>query len=169
MTRLTAAIVATALSGALLGCATASPTAAPSAAPTTAPTAAPTGAPSGATGAVNVTLQEWAVLPDPESAAAGDVTFAITNDGPDDAHEFVVIRTDLAPDALPTNENGSVDEEGDGIEVIDEVEEKIEPGATADLSVTLAPGNYVLICNVYDEEEQEAHYQMGMHTAFTVE
>ena len=72
---------------------------------------------------VNVTLQEWAVLPDPASAAAGDVTFSITNDGPEDIHEFVVIATDLEPGALPTDEAGAVDESGEGIEVIDEIEE----------------------------------------------
>jgi hypothetical protein len=26
----------------------------------------------------------------------------------------------------------------------------------------------VLICNIYDEAEQEAHYSEGMRTAFTV-
>jgi hypothetical protein len=40
----------------------------------------------------------------PSSAPAGDVTFDVTNEGPDDVHEFVVFLTDLAPDALPTNE-----------------------------------------------------------------
>ena len=46
---------------------------------------------------MNVTVQEWAVLPDPNSVSAGDVTFSITNDGPEDLHEFVVIATDLDP------------------------------------------------------------------------
>ena len=57
------------------------------------------------------------------SAAAGDVTFNATNTGPDDVHEFVVFLTDLAPDALPTNEDGSVDEEGEGLELQGEIEE----------------------------------------------
>jgi hypothetical protein len=30
-------------------------------------------------------------------------------------------------------------------------------------------GTYVLLCNIYDETEQEAHYAMGMRTSFTVE
>ena len=73
----------------------------------------------GATGgtSVDVTLQEFAVLPAQESAPAGDVTFAVTNEGPEDTHEFVVFKTDLAPDALPTASDGSVDEEGEGVEL----------------------------------------------------
>ena len=62
---------------------------------------------------VAVTVQEFAVLPATDSAPAGDVTFAVTNTGPEDTHEFVVFRTDLAPDALPTASDGSVDEEGE--------------------------------------------------------
>jgi hypothetical protein len=35
--------------------------------------------------------------------------------------------------------------------------------------VTLEAGSYVLICNVYSADEQEAHYAEGMRIAFTVE
>jgi hypothetical protein len=35
--------------------------------------------------------------------------------------------------------------------------------------VDLDAGNYVLICNIWDEDEQESHYQEGMRAAFTVE
>jgi uncharacterized cupredoxin-like copper-binding protein len=117
---------------------------------------------------VNVTVQEFSVLPDADSAPAGDVTFVVTNEGPDDVHEFVIIRTDLDPADLPTDATGAVDEAGEGIEVIDEIED-IAVGDTAEVSVTLEAGNYVLICNIYDETEQEAHYAMGMRAAFTVD
>jgi hypothetical protein len=117
---------------------------------------------------VDVTLQEFAVLPAQDSAPAGTITFQVENTGPDDIHEFVVLKTDLAPDALPTDENGAVTEEGEGIEVIDEIED-IPVGETPSLTVDLDAGNYVLICNIWDEEEQEAHYAQGMRTAFTVE
>lgn len=122
----------------------------------------------GGGGDVGVTLLEFSVLPDPDSAPAGNVNFLITNDGPADQHEFVVIKTDLAPSELPTDENGAVDEAGDGIEVIGEVE-AIDVGASKELSVNLEAGAYVLICNIYDETENEAHYQEGMQAAFTVE
>ncbi len=79
-----------------------------------------------------------------------------------------MIRTDLAPDALPTNENGSVNEEGEGVEAIDEIPE-FPPGETQSLTLDLEAGNYVLICNIYTESEQESHYQEGMRVAFTVE
>jgi uncharacterized cupredoxin-like copper-binding protein len=134
---------------------------------TPSPSAVTTFSPGGEGTTVDVTLQEFAVVPSVASATAGDVTFNLTNSGPDDPHEFVIIKTDLDAGALPTDENGAVDEAGEGIEVIDEVEE-IEVGATAELTATLEAGNYVLICNIWDEDEQEAHYQKGMHTAFTV-
>jgi uncharacterized cupredoxin-like copper-binding protein len=116
---------------------------------------------------VSVTLQEFAVGTDPASVSAGSVTFNLENKGPDDTHEFVVIRTDLDPTALPTDENGAVDETGEGIEVVDEVEE-IPVGDTPTLTVDLTAGSYVLICNIFDESENEAHYQEGMRTGFTV-
>jgi uncharacterized cupredoxin-like copper-binding protein len=125
-----------------------------------------TGASGGAT-TVDVTLQEFAVIPGAASAPAGSITFNATNMGPEDDHELVVIRTDLAPDALPTQANGAVEEEGEGVEAIDEIEE-FPPGETQSLTVDLAAGNYVLICNVYTESEQESHYQEGMRVAFTV-
>lgn len=120
-------------------------------------------------GTVEVTLQEFAVVPAPSSVSAGEVTFEVINEGPDDFHEFVVFKTDLAPDALPTLEDGSVDEAGEGLEPpIDEIED-IAVGDTPTLTVSLEAGNYVLICNIYDAAEVEAHYQEGMRVGFTVE
>jgi uncharacterized cupredoxin-like copper-binding protein len=135
---------------------------------TGAPPAGSAPAASGAAGnAVDVTLQEWAVSTTPQSAQAGDVTFNITNSGPEDAHEFVIIRTDLSLIDLPTDDTGAVNEEAEGLDVIDEAEE-IDVGDSDSLTVALEPGAYVLICNIYDEEEQESHYQEGMRTQFTV-
>ena len=116
---------------------------------------------------VAVTLQEWAVSTDVASARAGQVTFTVTNDGPADVHEFVVIKTDLSLIALPTDADGAVDEAGGGMTVEGEVED-IPVGATEELTLTLQPGAYVLICNIYDADEDEAHYQEGMRTEFTV-
>ncbi len=72
---------------------------------------------------VAVTLQEWSVLPAQASVPAGQVAFEAKNTGPKDPHELVVIKTDLDPGALPTTSEGKVDEEGQGIEVIGEIEE----------------------------------------------
>jgi uncharacterized cupredoxin-like copper-binding protein len=117
---------------------------------------------------VQITLQEFAVAADPASVPAGSVTFEATNEGPDDVHEFVVIATDLAVTELPTVEDGSVDEAGEGLEVIGEIED-IPVGETQSVTLDLEAGNYALICNIYDADEDEAHYQEGMRTSFTVE
>jgi uncharacterized cupredoxin-like copper-binding protein len=124
---------------------------------------------------LNVTLREFEVIVETvasgdkaDSAPAGEVLFNVENTGPDDVHEFVILKTDLEPDALPTADDGSVDEAGEGIEVIDEIED-IPVGETQSLTVDLEAGGYVLICNIYDETENEAHYAEGMLAAFTVE
>ena len=133
-----------------------------------------TSSPAGAGGSpaagqtVDVTLQEWAVVPSSASVAAGDVTFAVSNTGPEDIHEFVVLKTDLDAGALPVDDTGAVVEGGEGITVIDEIED-IPVGESQDLSVSLDAGHYVLLCNIYTEAEQEAHYTQGMRTNFTVE
>jgi uncharacterized cupredoxin-like copper-binding protein len=116
---------------------------------------------------VDVALSEFAVQPSTTSAEAGSITFTVTNDGPEDTHEFVVLRTDLGITELPVDENGAVVEEGEGIEVVDEIED-IPVGDSQELTVDLEAGSYVFICNIWDEDEQEAHYQEGMRTGFTV-
>jgi len=119
---------------------------------------------------VGVTLQEWTVLPAPASAPAGQVTFEAKNTGPKDPHELVVIKTDLDPGALPTTPEGKVDEKGQGIEVIGEIEE-FPVGEARSSTFDLKAGSYVLICNIVEKEESktEAHYLLGMRTAFSVE
>lgn len=118
---------------------------------------------------VDVTLREFSIAPSVASAPAGTVTFEVTNDGPNDVHEFVVVRTDLALDALPTDADGAVLEDGEGMEVIDEIED-LAVGASETLMLTLEAGSYVLICNIVEEEdgETEAHYTLGMRSTFTV-
>jgi uncharacterized cupredoxin-like copper-binding protein len=126
-----------------------------------------TGCGPGEAASVAVTLQEWGVGTDVTEAPAGPVTFTVTNIGPEDIHEFVVIRTDLSFIALPTDDTGAVDESGGGMVVIGEIED-IPVGTSQDLTLTLEPGEYALICNIFDPDENEAHYQMGMRTGFTV-
>ncbi len=117
---------------------------------------------------VNVTLSEYAVETDIANAPAGDITFHVSNEGPNDVHQFMVILADdLAPDTLPTLPDGSVDtENGEGVDEI-EIIEAIAVGETKDLAVSLEIGDYVLICNMV--EDGESHYQEGMRTAFHVE
>ncbi|MPZ16028.1 MAG: hypothetical protein GEU73_16675 [Chloroflexi bacterium] len=125
---------------------------------------------------IGITLDEWSVLPEPASAESEEVTFDIFNAG-EETHEFVVIKTDLGVLDLPTGDDGSVDEEAAALEVVDEVED-VAAGSSETLTVDLGPGNYVLICNIVEEEmemeqmEMEhdpSHFQSGMRTGFTVE
>jgi uncharacterized cupredoxin-like copper-binding protein len=111
-------------------------------------------------GGNEVTLADYSITPGETSAAAGEVTFDVKNDA-EQTHEFVVFRTDLAEAELPTNEDGDVDEEGAGVELVDELED-ITAGSSKSLTVNLAAGNYVLICNL------PGHYRQGMHASFTV-
>lgn len=116
---------------------------------------------------VEVTLQEFSIGTEPTSAGAGDVTFDVSNEGPDDTHEFVLFKTDLGITELPTDENGAVVEDGEGLELIDEIED-ILVGDSQSLTLDLDAGSYVIVCNIWDEDEQEAHYAEGMRTSFTV-
>jgi uncharacterized cupredoxin-like copper-binding protein len=113
-------------------------------------------------GAVTATLADYSIALGSKSAPAGDVIFDVTNEA-DQIHEFVVLKTDLAEDALPTDDAGDVNEAGDpGIELIGEIED-IEGGTSQSLTLGLDAGSYVLICNL------PGHYAQGMHTSFTVE
>ena len=115
------------------------------------------GSGSGATGDVIITLKDFSLTATPGTFEPGPITFGIDNDGPS-VHEFVVLRTEDAPDALPV-ENGLIPE--DQIDLIDEVED-LAPGTSSSLDVDLDAGAYVLVCNL------PAHYEQGMFAAFTV-
>lgn len=116
---------------------------------------APAGKP---TATVKVSLGEWFVKPDKPSVAAGSIEFEVTNDGTVE-HEFVVVKTDAAPDKLPVK-GGKVDEEKAG-ESPGEIED-LAPGKTESATMKLEPGKYVLICNL------PGHYSNGQRVAFTV-
>ncbi len=126
------------------------------------PTPVPaTSAPEGNESAVNATEKDFAIALDETSVEAGKIDFIVTNDGPS-PHEFVVFKTDLAPDKLPVdNSKGQVDEEGAGVTHIDEIED-IKPNSTEKLEIDAEAGKYVLICNL------PGHYKACMHVGLTV-
>jgi uncharacterized cupredoxin-like copper-binding protein len=115
---------------------------------------------------VAVTLSEFEVVADPSNVAADEITFEVSNSG-EETHEIVVISTALDPDDLPKAPDGSFDE--GQLDVVDEVED-IPSGADETLTVDLEAGSYVLACNIVEKEdgETEAHYALGMRTAFEV-
>jgi uncharacterized cupredoxin-like copper-binding protein len=106
-------------------------------------------------GTSKVALREWVIAPAPAAATAGKITFTVKNSGKA-RHEFVVIRTNTAAGKLPVK-NGRASEKGSKGEI-----GNLAPGATKKLTLTLAKGKYVLICNL------SGHYQAGQHAAFTV-
>lgn len=123
--------------------------------------------PANVTNQVNVTLKEWAIATDRQTVPAGDIYFLVDNQGPDDAHEFVIIKSDLAVDKLPTS-NGKVPE--DKVDLIDEIE-PFTPNSKAGETFNLKAGKYVLICNIAEVEDGklESHYLLGMRTTLTVQ
>lgn len=72
----------------------------------------------------------------------------------------MVIDTDTAAGSLTVGADGTVSE--DGLTVVNEIED-IAVGANPTLSVTLAAGHYVIICNI------AGHYAGGMHADFQVQ
>ena len=104
---------------------------------------------------VKVVLNEWKLIPTPVRVPAGKVTFVAHNTGKLE-HEFVVMRTSLAPDALPMQGN-----EAKEIGVKGEIAD-IAPGQTKRVTLTLKAGKYVLICNI------PGHYMAGQRAAFRV-
>lgn len=116
---------------------------------------------SAGSGAVSGTLRDTAIELSPSTIGPGALTFSINNAG-STAHEFEVIALPAGTDgaALPV-ENHVVNTSANGLSVVDEVEE-IAPSTSTHLSVNLAAGSYVVICNI------AGHYESGMHATFTV-
>jgi len=118
---------------------------------------------------VDVTVVEFSVSVDVPDAPAGLVLFRVHNVG-EEEHEFIVVKTDLSIPEMPLNADGSLNEEGEGIEVVHEVED-IAPGSTRGVLVRLESGHHVLLCNrveVEEDGEVEAHFSEGMRTDFNV-
>ncbi len=107
---------------------------------------AETATPSGpATGnAVSVQLAEWSIVT-AGAVPAGAVDFTVTNSG-DFPHELVIFSGTSYAD-LPQKASGAIDDAAAGAALVGETE-RLDPGTTATLSVELAAGHYVFICNI---------------------
>ena len=92
------------------------------------------------------------------SVRAGKIKIGVRNLGTME-HSFEVLKTDLAPDKLPVD-GASAKAKEDG--KVGEIK-SIAAGKSAAVTIDLTPGKYVFICNI------AGHYQIGMHTGFTVE
>ncbi|MCX2726275.1 hypothetical protein OO015_02045 [Thermomicrobium sp. 4228-Ro] len=111
---------------------------------------------------VNVELDEYVIRVDTAQVPAGRVRFVTTNVGQLE-HELIVLRTDLPADQLPYSEAKQTAEEEEAGEVLGEIEpEDLPPGKTAEMTLELPAGHYVLLCNI------PTHYRLGMHLDFRV-
>lgn len=113
-----------------------------------------------AAGEVSGSVGEWYVRTEKSTASAGPVTFRITNSG-GIRHEFLVVRTDVAPGELTVGDDARFSESNPVLTVVDEIPEW-GPGQTKTLSVDLGSGSYQLVCNL------PGHYRLGMWLGFTV-
>lgn len=136
-------------------CSKSNDAASPSSSGTT--TAAATG------GAVSVSLNQWTITPSATTVPAGSVTFDVSNDGTI-THEFVVLQTDTPASDIPIKsfegEADRINEDTAGTNVGETGD--MEAGATQSLTLDLAPGHYVFVCNL------PGHYGQGMQIDFTV-
>ena len=131
------------------------------AAPVTTAAAPVTTAAAAAGGSIAVTEKEFSfAFATPLKAGANEL--AITNAGKF-PHEVKIIKADSFDALAKTSAN--VDEAALGAALVAK-SDKVPGGGTAKLSVTLAPGKYVVICNVGSGASN--HALKGMHVDMTV-
>jgi uncharacterized cupredoxin-like copper-binding protein len=101
---------------------------------------------------------DWGIKVVPDEVGAGPSVFRVRNDASYEPHDLVIVagtRADL-----------SFDREHDQVDLAHAAMPgrvaNLLPGTTRDLAVTLAPGDYVLICNI------RGHFAAGMVTPFHV-
>ncbi|MDE3112242.1 MAG: hypothetical protein KGN00_04480 [Chloroflexota bacterium] len=109
-------------------------------------------------GEIRADLKEYQVALTSNTVRAGQVTFLVRNVG-GMAHNFVVVKTDAAPDKIPLDTEKQIAKEDGKVGGIDGV----APGKSANLRLDLAPGHYVVMCNI------PTHYQLGMRAELTVQ
>lgn len=105
-------------------------------------------------------IKSMMIKSDQQSVKAGPVTFMASNDSKSLVHEMIVVSMAQPNMPLP------YDRKDDRV-----IESKIKdlgeasdlrPGEKKALSLTLKPGNYILMCN------QLGHYKAGMKTGLLV-
>jgi uncharacterized cupredoxin-like copper-binding protein len=116
----------------------------------------------GSQNTLTVKMSDYSFTPSAPTVKAGPVTISAPNDG-QIQHELVVFKTDKSAGSLPTK-GAEVDE--DGLEASGATNEgeiqDVAAGETKSTDFKLAPGKYVMICNV------PGHYAQGMYGTITV-
>ncbi len=116
---------------------------------------ASSGASSGASAGITEEATDFKFSQTDLTAKAGKVKVTLSNQG-QAPHEFVVLKTDEAPDALKVKD-GRVSEDGSVGEIAE-----TEAGKSASKTFDLEPGKYVFVCNI------PGHYGDGMRGQLTV-
>jgi uncharacterized cupredoxin-like copper-binding protein len=112
--------------------------------------------------ALEIKMDDYFFAPKDGQAKVGKTVITAPNVGAVE-HEMVLFRTNMNPAKLPTEADGSVDEEK-----LDEVAEEggeiadVEAGDTKSETFDLKPGKYVMFCNL------PGHYALGMYGTLTV-
>ena len=108
---------------------------------------------------VGIQYNGYTIQPSRNTVKAGDVVFNIANQNGQVLHQLLVVQTDTPAAQLPMGADTKADLTG--MTVVAKVDQ-VDVGQSATLTAHLAPGHYVLLCNIV------GHYQLGMHADFTV-
>ncbi|MFK0335346.1 sulfocyanin-like copper-binding protein [Rhizobium sp. NPDC090275] len=96
---------------------------------------------------------------DQSTVKAGEVIFKVHNDAMTEEHEMVLVKLKAADQQIPIIQSKHrVDEKQ--LKSLGEVSD-LKPGADGTLKAKLAPGSYLLLCNI------KGHYEAGMHAMLT--
>lgn len=103
-------------------------------------------------------MKDFSITLDHPTVKAGKVKIGVRNTA-GQGHSLVVIRTELAPEALPVDQQtGKAKEDGKAGEIA-----SVPANGSASVTLDLSPGHYVVICNFPE------HYATGMHALLIVE
>ncbi len=105
-------------------------------------------------------VESMIIKTDQQSIKAGPVRFVVSNDSKDLVHELIVVSVADPSTPLPYDSKANRVIESK-IKDLGEAAD-LKPGEKKTLSLTLKPGEYILMCN------QPNHYESGMKTHLTV-
>ena len=108
----------------------------------------------------NMMMGMMAIRIDHDTAKAGSVKFDVTNWSRMMVHEMLIVAVDDPSTPLPYDYNAAKVPET-AVKVLGDTSE-LQPNMSREVEVTLAPGTYLLICNV------AGHYAAGMATPLHV-
>lgn len=107
---------------------------------------------------VRVKLADDRIVLNPVSVPGGRIVFDTVNTATALVHEIEVFAGATNGALLPVANSVA---DTTGLTLIDEIEDII-PGASANLTIDLIPGTYLVVCNL------PTHYELGMWAYLTV-